>query len=319
MKGEPTRVTSTVFRDPDLGSPMASRQRRRWAPVRTYASLIGWGARQAIPRPLRRPAYGAFSRLVGADLTEVEGDLADYPTFGEFFARRLRAGARSFPLPPDAIASPADGMIARSTDVTIAASGSVVGGADDLDAVVAKGHRYRLDELLVDPVLADRLAGGWSVTIYLAPADYHRVHAPVAGQVVAYDYVPGTLWPVKPFFARTVTGLFARNERAVIHLETAVGPVAVVLIGAVGVGNLWLAHAPEPLDRAWRTSREPRRVELARPVDVARGDELGAFLLGSTVVAVFPRGAVAPEVPPPGSAVRCGQRLGRVIAAGGLG
>lgn len=236
--------------------------------------------------------------MVGADLDEVERDLAEYSTFGEFFARRLRHGARSFALGADEVASPCDGTLAMS------------GVVEDGMLIQAKGHGYQLAELLADEALAHRLHHGWYATIYLSPADYHRVHSPVDGEIVSYDYVPGALWPVKPFFTRTVQGLLARNERAVIHLETAIGPVAVVLIAAVGVGHLQVGDEHTADGRR----SERRRVEPAEPIETARGDELGAFLLGSTVVIVFPAGSVEPAPIVEGEAVRCGQPLGRLIA-----
>jgi phosphatidylserine decarboxylase len=264
-----------------------------------YASLVGWSARRTIPRPLRKPVYNAFSRVVGADVGEAERQLDDYETFGDFFARRLRDGARSFDLAPDALAAPCDGTIAIS------------GAIDDGTLVQAKGHVYRLAELLADETAAAKFNGGWYTTIYLSPADYHRVHAPIDGTVVAYDYLPGALWPVKPYFTRNVQGLLARNERAVIHLETAVGPVALVMVSAVGVGNIWLEHVSSD-SRGWRSEGDQRRIELPAPVPVKRGDELGAFLLGSTVIVVMPPGALEPDAPRDGEPVRCGENLGRL-------
>ena len=148
--------------------------------------------------------------------------------------------------------------------------------------VQAKGHTYRLAELLGNEELARVLTGGHYATIYLSPADYHRVHAPIDGEVVAIDHVPGSLFPVKPVFTRNVEGLFARNERAVIHMQTAIGPAAVVMVAAIGVAHLQLVHAATP------ARRERRRIELDTAAPVRRGDELGAFLLGSTVVVVVP-------------------------------
>jgi phosphatidylserine decarboxylase len=270
-------------------------RRNLWLPAGWYSSFVGWGSRRAIPRALRKPVYGVFSRMVGADLGEVEQDLSEYPTFGEFFARRLREGARCFPTGADEVGSPCDGALAMS------------GHVEDGTLIQAKGHRYRLEELLADGALAERLSGGWYATIYLSPADYHRVHTPIDGRIVAYDYVPGSLWPVKPWFTENVEGLLARNERAVIHLETAIGPVAVVLIAAIGVGHLQVGVEPAAAGKR----RERRRVEPSTPVEVRRGDELGAFLLGSTVVVVFPQGAVEPAPLIEGELLRCGQPLAR--------
>ena len=121
-------------------------RRNLWLPAGWYSSFIGWSARRPVPRLLRGPLYGAFSRMVGADLEEVEHALDRYPTFGEFFARGLRAGARAFTLAPDEIASPCDGMLAIS--------GPVERGT----LIQAKGHEYQLGELLADDALAARLA-----------------------------------------------------------------------------------------------------------------------------------------------------------------
>lgn len=234
-----------------------------------------------------------FARATGADLDEAELDLPAYPSLGDLFARRLRPGLRPLDPARSAILAPCDGVLA--------ARGTAVDGA----LVQAKGRTYRLDELVVDPELAAQLTGGEYATIYLSPRDYHRVHAPVAGRLIAYDYVPGALWPVNLRVAARRDRLLARNERVVISLDTVLGRVAVVMVGAAGVGNLRLAHAPDSV--TWRAAGERRRIEL--DASVARGDELGAFRLGSTVVVVFPPGAarLAGEV---GQPVRFGERLG---------
>ncbi|MGN6108776.1 MAG: archaetidylserine decarboxylase [Kofleriaceae bacterium] len=250
-----------------------------------------------MPTRLRSFAYRAFARAVGANLEETELDLREYPSFGDFFARRLRQGARTVDPAPDAVISPCDGVIA--------ARGAAVEGA----LVQAKGHHYRLAELLADEVFAERLTGGDYMTIYLSPRDYHRVHAPVDARVVGYDYIPGALWPVNPRVAARREGLLARNERVVIHLNSpSLGDVALVMVGAAGVGNIRLAHAPD--SATLRAGGERHRVELDG-ISVARGDELGAFRLGSTVVMVFPRGkaALGGAV---GDVVRFGERIGGI-------
>jgi len=281
-----------------------------------YSALVGWGADRALPSRLRGLAYRAFARAVGANLDEVELELGGYPSLGDFFSRRLRRGARELDASPSAIISPCDGVIA--------ARGTAVAGA----LVQAKGRLYRLAELVADADLAARLTGGSYATIYLSPRDYHRVHAPVGAQVTGFDYLPGALWPVNPRLAARRDGLLARNERVVIRMNAgALGHVVLVMVGAGGVGNIRLAPqlgapgAPGMAGReatssaadsaAWRAAREPRRVELSG-VNVARGDELGAFRLGSTVVLLFePHNAeLAGEV---GDSVRFGQRIGRHV------
>jgi phosphatidylserine decarboxylase len=266
-----------------------------------YSALVGWGAGRALPSRLRGPAYRAFARAVGANLDEVELELGDYPSLGDFFARKLRPGARELDTAASAIISPCDGVLA--------ARGTAAAGA----LVQAKGRTYQLAELVADAELAAQLTGGPYATIYLSPRDYHRVHAPVDARIIGYDYLPGALWPVNPRVAARRDGLLARNERVVIRMNAgALGHVAVVMVGAGGVGNIRLA--PELCgasgdSAAWRAAREPRRVELSG-VTVTRGDELGAFRLGSTVVLVFEphKAELAGEV---GQAVRFGQRIGR--------
>jgi phosphatidylserine decarboxylase len=273
-------------------------------PFKAYAALVGLGARTRVPTPLRETAYRAFARATGADLSEAELPLAGYRSLGELFARRLRPGARTIDPDPDAVIAPCDGAIAA------------LGSSDGGELIQAKGKTYTLDELVVDEALARRLRGGWYITIYLSPRNYHRVHAPLDGRIVSYDYVPGALWPVNPRLSARRDRLLARNERVVIGLEDAHGRrVAVVMVGAAGVGNLALAHLPEgasaPGTLPWRAAGERRRIELDAPV--ARGDELGAFQLGSTVVLAFEPGAAALAGLELGREVRFGERLGEAV------
>jgi phosphatidylserine decarboxylase len=290
------------------GSVAAERPRARVGAA--YSALVGWGAERAVPARLRGLAYRAFARAVGANLDEVELELGGYRSFGDFFARRLRHGARQVAAAPGAIISPCDGVVA--------ARGVATAGA----LVQAKGHNYQLAELVADAELAARLTGGPYATIYLSPRDYHRVHAPADARVLGLDYLPGTLWPVNPRGAARREGLLARNERVVIRLDAgALGRIALVMVGAAGVGNIRLAEDLAAASTAvgdsagWRGAREPRRLELSG-VTVRRGDELAAFRLGSTVVLVFEpgRAELAGEV---GDAVQFGQPIGRRIETQG--
>jgi phosphatidylserine decarboxylase len=273
----------------------------RRLPMGLYSTLVGWGARAPLPRPLRRPLYAAFARAVGADAGEAELGLGEYASFGDFFARRLKDGAREVHTGAGAIVAPCDGAVA--------AAGEIEAGRLEETTIVAKGHAYRVGELVADPSRADEFDGGTYVTVYLSPANYHRVHAPLGCRIVRWDYVPGAQWPVNPRIAQALDqpNLLAVNERAVIWLDTDVGPVAVVMVGAAAVGNLWLTHLATDT-RAFRAAGEARRIEPPRPIDVAAGDELGAFLLGSTVVVLLP--AAAPAIAcMPGDVLRQGERI----------
>lgn len=224
--------------------------------------------------------------------------LGDYPSLGSFFARRLTSDARAVLDDPNTVISPSDGEMGAMCPV-----------ADDT-LLQAKGKTYSLAQLLGDAELASRLDGGHALTVYLSPKDYHRVHSPVRGDLTSYTYVPGTLFPVSRVFSDNVDELFARNERVVFRLETEHGPVAVVMVGATGVGNMWLEHA-ELETRTYRGSSSAQRVVFDAPVPVAKGDELGAFFLGSTVVMVFGAGVIEPAADlRSGQLVRFGQSIG---------
>jgi phosphatidylserine decarboxylase len=272
---------------------------RKPGPV--YSALVGLTARRRLPVPLRNAAYRAFARAVGADLDEAELDLRAYASLGDLFARRLKPGSRTVDAELSSIITPCDGVMAA------------LGTAVDGSLIQAKGKTYSLEELLGDRELAARLTDGDYATIYLSPRDYHRVHTPVDGRLVRYDYIPGALWPVNPLVASRRDRLLSRNERVVITIDAGrLGKVAVVMVGAAGVGNIALTYAPESV--TWRASGERRCVELDH--ELSRGDELGAFRLGSTVVMVFEPGPVklAGEV---GQAVRFGERMGTFTYGGG--
>ncbi len=278
--------------------------RRKWGTGSAYSALIGFCAQARVPSPLRRPAYRAFARAVGANLDETELALDEYETLGDFFARRLRDGARVVDESPGVVVAPCDGVIAA------------IGSASDGQLVQAKGKHYALGELLADEDYARTLDGGEYITIYLSPRDYHRVHVPFDAQILGYDFVPGALWPVNQTATKYRDRLLSRNERVVVRMELA-GEVpitcALVMVGASGVGNMVLSSwANEFSSASLRLTGERRRVEL-HDTHLKRGDELGAFHLGSTVVMVFGRSATSIALRGDvGSAVRFGERLGEV-------
>lgn len=244
---------------------------------------------------VRMPLIRAFVRIFGVDLSEArEPDPQAYTSFNNFFTRPLRADAR--PLANDGILCPADG--------TLSHAGRIRGS----DLFQAKGHDYSLLELLGDdPELASEFINGTLATIYLAPRDYHRVHMPLDGRLRCWTHVPGRLFSVNDTTTRRVPRLFARNERVVTVFDTDAGPMAVILVGAMIVAGIETVFAGQITPRA-------RQIQHHRPgtVDPLRaGDELGRFLLGSTVIVLLPEG-VARWHPglDAGSPVRMGQALG---------
>lgn len=270
----------------------------RWAPKGLYSAAVGWGARITVPRPLRPFAYRAFARRVGASLDEVELPLAEYRSFSQFFARRLRSGARPLPADAAAVVAPCDGTVAA------------VGYADEGRMIQAKGRDYGLAQLLDDADASARLVGGPYVTIYLSPANYHRVHSPLAADLVGYSHLPGTLFPVNPLFSREVEGLMATNERVVFHLRSELGMAALVMVAAIGVSNIEITHDALETRYLRRRKRSPHRVEFEKPIPVGRGEELGIFHLGSTTILIFEPGRIRSSDLRVGDVVQLGQEIG---------
>ena len=249
---------------------------------------------------IARPLIGWFARRYRVNLQEAERSrLEDYASLNDFFTRALEAGARPIAGGERTLVSPVDGCLKQF--------GSANGG----EMIQAKGLRYRLEALLGEP--ADRVAAlksGSYATLYLAPHQYHRVHLPLAGALRRTRYIPGKRYSVNSRTAAVVPGLFCRNERVVCWFETATGPMAVVLVGALNVSSIstaWLGEIASGKARVWDDAGHSGG-GVGR--DFGRGEEIGRFNLGSTVVLVLPPGQAVwrPELAP-GQAVRMGQAL----------
>ena len=243
-----------------------------------------------------RTAIELFIRRYGVDMHDAELESpADYATFNDFFTRALKANAR--PLAHSAWISPVDG--------TVSQLGRITG-----DRIFqAKGHDYSLLALLGgDAATAQMFHNGSFATIYLSPRDYHRIHMPCAGSLRRMVYLPGDLYSVNPLTAENVPGLFARNERLVCFFDTLGGPMAVVLVGATIVGGM--ATTWHGTVNAQRKGQIQMWDYTSGQVELARGAELGRFMLGSTVVLCLPDIGVKfqPEWLP-GAPVRMGQGM----------
>ena len=241
-----------------------------------------------------------FVARYGVDMAEAANpDITSYASFNDFFTRALREGAR--PLAHADYVCPVDGAISQF-------------GPIERDQIFqAKGHAYSTRALLAgDAALAAEFENGQFATIYLSPKDYHRIHMPCDARLARMIYVPGDLFSVNPATARGVPGLFARNERVVCLFDTARGPFVLVLVGATIVGSMatvWhgVVNPPRP--------GEIKRWDYAnQPVDLPKGAEMGRFLLGSTVVLLWPKGTLKfnPDWAP-GGAVRMGQAMGKAL------
>ena len=228
----------------------------------------------------------------------LQPDIASYRTFNDFFTRALKPGVR--PLATADLVCPVDGAISQF-------------GAIAHDQLIqAKGHTYSTTALVGgDAALAAQYDHGHFATIYLSPKDYHRIHMPAGGRLTRMIHVPGDLFSVNPVTARGVPGLFARNERVVCVFESAQGPFVLALVGATIVGSMatvWHGVVNPPRGKAVREWRYPASGQPE--VVLKQGDEMGRFLLGSTVVLLFPNGPLRfnPDWAP-GRAVRLGEAM----------
>ncbi|BBI21804.1 phosphatidylserine decarboxylase proenzyme [Qipengyuania flava] len=267
------------------------------------------GLTQFAGRIARAQGGRATTRLIrwfvgkyGVDMSEAENpDIASYASFNDFFGRPLKPGVR--PLADADFISPVDGAISQ------------FGAIDDHHILQAKGHRFTTTQLLAgDAALADRFRHGSFANLYLSPKDYHRLHMPCAGRLQRMIYVPGALFSVNPTTARGVPGLFARNERVVCVFDSEThGRFVMVLVGATIVGSM---------ATTWHGVVNPRRTGVIaeweyadRPITLEQGEEMGRFLLGSTVIMLFEEDIIdfnadwRPEGP-----VRLGEAMGNTPA-----
>ena len=267
------------------------------------------GLTQFAGRVARAQGGRATTRLIrwfvgkyGVDMSEAENpDIASYASFNDFFGRPLKPGVR--PLADADFISPVDGAISQ------------FGAIDDHHIMQAKGHRFTTTQLLAgDAALADRFRHGSFANLYLSPKDYHRLHMPCAGRLQRMIYVPGALFSVNPTTARGVPGLFARNERVVCVFDSEThGRFVMVLVGATIVGSM---------ATTWHGVVNPRRTGVIaeweyadRPIALEQGEEMGRFLLGSTVIMLFEKDVIDFNADwRPEGRVRLGEAMGNTPA-----
>jgi phosphatidylserine decarboxylase len=251
-------------------STFAAAQILRAVPRVHLSRAVGRLCDQPIPSGLARVVERAYCRAYQVNMDEADGRLGSYPSFDAFFTRPLKKGARH--ISDAAAVSPADGKL------------SCLGRIDTGARILVKGQQYEAGELIGDEKDALRYSGGQFAVVYLAPGDYHRVHAPVDGRVTLLRGLPGDLFPVNSIGERYVPRLFVRNNRVAIVIDSEqLGRVTVVMVGATIVGRISVTAMPGPA--------VPPGVHAIEPaLSVARGDEIGMFHLGSTAVVLFEPG-----------------------------
>lgn len=272
-------------------------------PTHMISRVVHWAARVETEW-FKRVLINFFLRLFDINMDEAKTrNPHAYRSFNDFFTRALAPGARPMPTEDDALASAVDG--------TVSQLGSIQSGR----IFQAKGHDYTVLELLGGKEdLAAPFLGGHFATVYLAPYNYHRIHMPLGGQLREMVYVPGRLFSVSPSTVRAMPRLFARNERVISLFDSDAGPFALVAVGALNVGSIETVWAGEitPANRRLLPRIERTRYENDSAPRFKRGDEMGRFNLGSTIVLLFGTGAVSwDESIGPGTTLRLGQEMGR--------
>ncbi|HSI06313.1 MAG: archaetidylserine decarboxylase [Myxococcota bacterium] len=285
---------------PSRGNPLQSGfvvDLTRRLPQAMVSRAWGWLARRKHPKLGVALLKRTFVRATGIDMSEAQEPIGTYSTLEDLFVRHLKTGARRIEPQPDAVVSPVDGTVGE------------VGLIEDGTLMQVKGRSYSLARLLDDEEEAKRFEGGAYATLYLAPHDYHRIHAPVSGSISQGALVPGALFPVFREALERIDELFARNERIITYIDNKTcGRVAVVKVGATLVGRISLAYDDSVHTNVKGQARAALRYDPAHAMQ--KGAELGAFELGSTVILVCEEGRISLEELAPGRKVKMGQRIG---------
>ena len=236
--------------------------------INGFSRWVGRRARSRAPGFLLRWVMKLYVRIYGVQLEEAALPLTSFKTFNEFFTRELKPGLR--PISKAPFVSPVDGIA------------SMMGSLSSGVLTQIKGKEYTLSGLLRDPELAARFRKGSYLTLYLSPRHYHRIHTPVGGKITGYRYIPGRLFPVNDRGLEQIDELFVVNERLASIIETEQwGAVAVVKVGATNVGSITLSYDETETNQKGQPARAH---DFETPIPIKKGDELGRFNLGSTVV-----------------------------------
>lgn len=242
-------------------------------PKKVLSQLFGQLMHIELPGFLRIWSLRFFAQMYKLNMSEAEKDLNQYRSIGDLFTRKLKAGMR--PLSESPILHPADSVISQA--------GPIHAG----QCLQAKDRQFSLMQFIQDENWVKTYSDGVFVTYYLCPTDYHRVHSPVDGQILSWKHIPGNLWPVNSWSTENIENLFAVNERVILEIESRLGPCLLVFVGATNVGQISLSF-----DSHFRTNSSEQKKSLQKKlnpvVNINRGQELGVFHMGSTVVMIYP-------------------------------
>ena len=256
-------------------------------PKQLFTAFVGKFAKSSFSRyfiPL-------FIRYYQINCSEAEWNIDKYENLQQFFCRKLKQGVR--PVCSLGISAPVDGCV------------SELGSIQQGTMLQAKGNEYLLEDLLASIDDAKQYMGGTYITIYLSPRNYHRIHMPYDGTCVKWVHVPGRLFPVNPMGVRSISGLFTKNERVITHVKSSSGSFCLVKIGAAGVGSVRTSFIPKYHNHARRNKVDFGKLDIQK----RRGEELGWFEFGSTVILVFEPGMVKKFTVNTGDFVQMGKQI----------
>jgi phosphatidylserine decarboxylase len=255
----------------------------KFIPKNHLSYLVGRFARISRPKVFIRFCIRIFSRYYSINVDEAKKPLGDYCSLAEFFTRDLKPGVREI---GPGIVSPVDGVISNY--------GELVGD----NILQVKGKTYSVHDLLQHQETSTYFVGGYFITFYLAPPDYHHIHSPVDGSITEMCYIPGKLWPVNSWSVNNITNLFSINERIVTVIDSSLGKVAIVKVGATNVGSITLSY--DDVVSNSRPSLFTKKIEgqhklYSPPIKIGRGMRIGTFNMGSSVVMLFEAGKFKPK------------------------
>ncbi|MEQ1666112.1 MAG: archaetidylserine decarboxylase [Bdellovibrionales bacterium] len=261
-------------------------------PKNLLSRTVGELARIEKPAAMALAVRDWFIKRYKINVGEAELPLEKYPTLAALFTRKLKAGVRPI---GTGIVHPCD---ANLTCVELINSDSLI---------QAKGIHYSLNQMLCSSNASETFNRGAHLVYYLCPTDYHRVHAPVDCEVTEVIHQSGQLWPVNSWSVSHISNLFAVNERVIFNLKTALGPAALVMVGATNVGQISVSFDSNIVTNAANSGATPKIISYSKPISLKKGDEMGIFHMGSTVVMIYSSNFV--NVLPPTGPVNMGKSL----------
>lgn len=268
-------------------------------PKSFISRVFGYVSLVPIPAPLMRRVISWYCTRYGVNIEEADVPADGFRNLNRFFTRKLKVGARIIDGDRLSVVATTDSRVDQFGDIT-----------DDL-ILQAKGVDYSLRDL-IPSVRGEKFINGKFITLYLSPGDYHRIHSPVSGGIEGFFNIPGKLFTVQEFMVKGLKGLFAVNERLITYISTERGGVAVCKIGAMNVGKISLSYDRSVTNRFLRRKNE-HLYSVGQNPAVNKGDEIGVFNLGSTVIILFEKGMMEFSGLKAGQRVKVGEKIGKLL------